>query len=160
MATKYLDNTGLAYFWSKIKNYGDSHWGGGVTTGIVYNFGAVTGQEFADKKINSGSSWTGYATFNLPAGAWLVFICVQFATNNTGYRQFTVSDSNATSAGTLIRTTRMGATPGAATACTECFPAVGNRTYYVNVCQNSGAQLNVNGRYTAIKLGNQFQTVT
>ena len=38
-------------------------------------FGAVTGQEFADKKISSGTSWTGYATFNLPAGVWLVFIC-------------------------------------------------------------------------------------
>ncbi len=126
----------------------------------VNNFGAVTGQEFADKKINSGTSWTGYATFNLPPGAWLVFICVQFATNNTGYRQFTVGDSNATSAGTLIRTARMAATPGAATACTECFPAVGNRTYYVNVCQNSGAQLNVNGRYTAIKVGEEFQRVT
>lgn len=123
-------------------------------------FGAITGQEFADKKINSGTSWTGYATFNLPAGFWLVFICVQFATNNTGYRQFTVSDSNATSAGTLIRTTRMGATPGAATACTECFPAVGNRTYYVNVCQNSGAQLNVNGRYTAIRLGDAVRAAT
>lgn len=123
-------------------------------------FGAVTGQEFADKKINSGSAWTGYATFNLPAGVWLVFICVQFATNNTGYRQFTVGDSNATSAGTLIRTTRVGATPGAATACTECFPAVGNRTYYVNVCQNSGAQLNVNGRYTAIRLGDAVRAAT
>lgn len=127
---------------------------------FVNNFGAVTGQEFADKKINSGSTWTGYATFTLPPGAWLVFITVQYSTHNTGYRQFTISDSNATSVGTLNRTTRIAATPGAATALTTCFPAVGNRTYYVNVCQNSGTQLTVYGRYTAIKVGEQFQTVT
>ena len=127
---------------------------------FVKNFGAVTGQEFADKKINSGSSWVGYSTFTLPAGAWLVFITVQYSTHNTGYRQFTISDSNATSAGTLNRTVRIAATPGAATALTTCFPAVGNRTYYVNVVQNSGAQLTVYGRYTAIKVGEAFQTVT
>ena len=127
----------------------------------VNNFGAVTGQEFANKTINSVSSgWTGYATFTLPPGAWLVFITVQFSTNNTGCRQFTVGDSDATSAGTLNRTVRIAATPGAATALTTCFPAVGNRTYYVNVLQNSGSALTVYGRYTAIKVGEEFQTVT
>ena len=30
MATKYLDSNGLAYFWGKIKAYGDAHWGGGA----------------------------------------------------------------------------------------------------------------------------------
>lgn len=155
---KFLDNTGLAYFWSKIKNYGDSHWGGGVTTGIVYNFGAVTGQEFADKKINSGASWTGYATLTLPPGAWLLSICVQFSTHNTGYRQFTISDT--TSAGTLIRTVRVPTNQGAPTSHTITVPVVGGRKYYINVCQNSGTALTVYGRYTAIKLGNQFQTVT
>lgn len=29
MSTKYLDSTGLAYFWDKIKDYVDSHGGGG-----------------------------------------------------------------------------------------------------------------------------------
>ena len=127
----------------------------------VDNFGAVTGQEFADKKINSGSAWTGYATFTLPPGAWLVFIAVQFAANNTGYRQVTISDSSATSAGTVNRTARMAATQGANTHFSVIFPAVGtgSRVYYVNVLQNSGSQLNVIGRYTAIKLGNEFQTI-
>ena len=126
------------------------------------NFGAVTGQEFADKSIASGSTWRGYATFTLPPGAWLVFITVQFSTNNTGYRLFTVSDSNATSSGTLNRTVRIAATPGAATSLTACFPAVGtgSRVYYVNVNQNSGSALTVYGRYTAIKVGEAFQTVT
>lgn len=126
----------------------------------VNNFGAVTGQEFADKKMASGNTWKGYATFTLPAGAWLVFIAMAFSTNNTGYRQVTISDSNATSGGTMNRTTRVAATPGANTHFNMVFPAVGNRTYYVNVIQNSGTQLNVNGRYTAIKVGEEFQTVT
>ena len=124
------------------------------------NFGAVTGQEFADKSMASGSTWRGYATLTLPAGAWLVFIAMAFSTNNTGYRQVTISDSNATSAGTMNRTTRVAATPGANTHFNMVFPAVGNRTYYVNLCQNSGASLTVNGRYTAIKLGNSFRAVT
>lgn len=128
----------------------------------VNNFGAVTGQEFADKSIASGSTWTGYATFTLPPGAWLVFIAVQFATNNTGYRQVTISDSSATSAGTVNRTARMAATQGANTHFSVIFPAVGtgSRVYYVNCCQNSGTSLKVIGRYTAIKVGEEFQTVT
>ena len=131
-----------------------------IMTGVVYNFGAITGGVWSDKLINTGSSWAGFATFTLPPGAWLVMITVQFSTNNTGYRQFTVSDTNETSAGVLNRTTRMPATPGAATAWSMCFPADGNQKYYVNVCQNSGTQLTVYGRYTAIKLGNEFRTVT
>ena len=132
----------------------------GEVAGVVRNFGAVTGQEFADKSMASGSTWRGYATFTLPAGAWLVFIAMAFSTNNTGYRQVTISDSNATSAGTMNRTTRVAATPGANTHFNMVFPAVGNRTYYVNLCQNSGASLTVYGRYTAIKLGNSFRAVT
>lgn len=32
---KYLDETGLAYFWSKIKTYIDSHSGGGASASLV-----------------------------------------------------------------------------------------------------------------------------
>ena len=31
MAQKYLDESGLAYFWQKVKAYGNSHWGGSAS---------------------------------------------------------------------------------------------------------------------------------
>lgn len=37
MANKFLDDIGLAYFWSKIKNYVDSHSGSGSNVIITYN---------------------------------------------------------------------------------------------------------------------------
>lgn len=41
MTTEYLDKTGLAYFWSKIKNYIDTNTGGGVSLSDVYPVGSI-----------------------------------------------------------------------------------------------------------------------
>lgn len=46
MAQKYLDESGLAYFWQKVKAYGNAHWGGSAS--------------FADYVVEQGTSgiWT------------------------------------------------------------------------------------------------------
>lgn len=41
MATEYLDKNGLAYFWSKIKDYVDAHSGGASSWTLA---GSATGQ--------------------------------------------------------------------------------------------------------------------
>lgn len=50
MAQKYLDSNGLAYFWQKIKAYGNAHWGGGSSVEEIFiaTFGETTYQEVAD----------------------------------------------------------------------------------------------------------------
>ena len=123
---------------------------------FVANFGAITGATLPDKSISSGSSWVNYGSFTVPEGAWILFIAVQFSTNNTGYRQFTLGDSSG-AAGVLNRTVRIAATPGAATSLTMACAVTGG-TYYINVCQNSGSALTVYGRYTAIKVGESFSS--
>ena len=35
MARKFLDEAGLTYLWGKIKNYIDSHGGGGANNGVL-----------------------------------------------------------------------------------------------------------------------------
>lgn len=54
MAKEYLDKTGLAYFWGKIKAYGDSHWGGGGTAGEDYVTAVGTTSSWNYRKWNSG----------------------------------------------------------------------------------------------------------
>lgn len=122
------------------------------------HYGAITGATLPDKSISSGSSWVNYGSFTVPEGAWIIFIAVQFSTNNTGYRQFTLGDSSG-AAGVLNRTVRVAATPGATTALTMGCAVTGGK-YYINVCQNSGSALTVYGRYTAIKVGEEFQAIT
>ncbi len=50
MAQKYLDSNGLAYFWQKIKAYGNTHWGGGSSVEEIFiaTINETTYQEVAD----------------------------------------------------------------------------------------------------------------
>jgi hypothetical protein len=57
MAIKYLDGTGLAYFWNKIKAYGDAHWGGGSTVLDYYPVGSY--YETSDASFDPNVSWGG-----------------------------------------------------------------------------------------------------
>lgn len=41
MSTKYLDSNGLAYFWSKVKSYVNSHSAGQITFDSVYPVGSI-----------------------------------------------------------------------------------------------------------------------
>lgn len=59
MAKEYLDKDGLSYFWAKIKNYVDSHSGGGLTIDDVYPIGSVyyTESRTADPNTLFGGTW-------------------------------------------------------------------------------------------------------
>lgn len=57
MATKYLDSTGLAYFWSKIKAYGDTHWGGG--SGVLDFYPVGSYYETSDSNFDPNLEWGG-----------------------------------------------------------------------------------------------------
>lgn len=58
MAQKYLDETGLAYFWQKIKAYGNTHWGGGG--GSVLDFYPVGSYyETSDSAFDPNIAWGG-----------------------------------------------------------------------------------------------------
>lgn len=58
MATKYLDSTGLAYFWSKIKAYGNAHWGGGGGSVLdLYPVGSY--YESSDSNFDPNTEWGG-----------------------------------------------------------------------------------------------------
>lgn len=60
MATKYLDSTGLAHFWEKIKAYGNSHWAGGGGGGSVLDFYPVGSYyETSDTSFNPNTAWGG-----------------------------------------------------------------------------------------------------
>ena len=64
MAQKYLDSNGLSYFWSKIKAYGDAHWGGGTSVLDYYPVGSY--YETSDTTFNPNTSWGG--TWHLEVG--------------------------------------------------------------------------------------------
>lgn len=58
MAIKYLDETGLAYFWSKIKAYGNTHWGGGGGSVLDY-YPVGSYYETSDTSFDPNVSWGG-----------------------------------------------------------------------------------------------------
>ena len=55
--SKYLDLTGLTYFWQKIKAYGNSHWGGGGSVLSFYPIGSY--YETSDTTFNPNTEWGG-----------------------------------------------------------------------------------------------------
>lgn len=55
--SKYLDDTGLAYFWSKIKAYGNAHWGGG--SGVLDFYPVGSYYETSDSNFNPNTEWGG-----------------------------------------------------------------------------------------------------
>ena len=57
MAKEYLDKAGLAYFWSKVKSYADSHSGGGATALDFYPVGSY--YETSDTSFNPNTTWGG-----------------------------------------------------------------------------------------------------
>ena len=58
MAKKYLDITGLAYFWVKVKAYIDNHGGGGGASVLdCYPVGSY--YETSDSTFNPNISWGG-----------------------------------------------------------------------------------------------------
>lgn len=59
MAKKYLDETGLAYFWSKIKAYVDSHSGGGGGGSVLDYYPVGSYYETSDSNFNPNTSWGG-----------------------------------------------------------------------------------------------------
>lgn len=70
MAQKYLDYSGLQYLWTKIKNYIDSHSGGGTSVADYIVEQGTTGNWYYEKYnsgickawYNSGSTTTTCAT--------------------------------------------------------------------------------------------------
>lgn len=56
MATKYLDETGLAYLWTKIKAYVDDHSGGGAVLSF-YPVGSY--YETSDTSFDPNNAWGG-----------------------------------------------------------------------------------------------------
>ena len=55
--SKFLDYTGLAYFWSKIKTYGDTHWGGG--SGVLDFYPVGSYYETSDSNFDPNLEWGG-----------------------------------------------------------------------------------------------------
>lgn len=55
--SKFLDDTGLAYFWSKIKAYGDTHWGGG--SGVLDFYPVGSYYETSDSNFDPNAEWGG-----------------------------------------------------------------------------------------------------
>lgn len=90
MAKEYLDKTGLAYFWSKVKAYVDSHSGGGDS---LYTFtGTASGNSslfYYNITVDDSSSYTDgelcKAKFNWGRANG------QYCANHTSYYVYRVS---------------------------------------------------------------------
>lgn len=80
--SKFLDETGLAYFWSKIKAYGNTHWGG---TPILDFYPVGSYYETSDSNFDPNNSW---------GGTWVsetikdVYVVEEGATNDWIYRKW------------------------------------------------------------------------
>lgn len=82
--SKYLDDTGLAYFWGKIKAYGDAHWGGGGGSALdSYPVGSYyeTSDEDFDPSTEWGGTWENTAVSN-------VLLIDEGTTNDWTYRKW------------------------------------------------------------------------
>lgn len=76
MSTKYLDSTGLAYFWTKIKNYIDSHGGDAGHVELTQaQYDALTPSQQTDGTVyfitDADTAWveTGNIAFNTSASS-------------------------------------------------------------------------------------------
>lgn len=76
MSTKYLDSTGLAYFWDKIKDYVDSHGGDGGTP-TVYNAPWTA-------TSSSGGSVQVTGDITLPPGIYIAILKVPICSQTSG----------------------------------------------------------------------------
>lgn len=121
--------------------------------------GAIEGSAWTSKSIASGSSWVNLGSITVPPGVWLVSVVATFPSNSTGYRMVTFSDSSS-SGGANLRTQRMPASNGTNTNIPMTFVVSGTeaKTYYLNVVQNSGSALSVDGRYSLVKLADSLGT--
>lgn len=63
--SKYLDNTGLAYFWGKVKNYVDTHAGGGGASSIA---------EISQTYATNGGTTYAITNYNHGADALQVYL--------------------------------------------------------------------------------------
>ena len=76
MSDKYLDQNGLAYFWQKIKAYGNTHWGGGGASGTpiptadeVAEFDSTAHMNSTDMTTGSGGEVEDFVnSLNVSAG--------------------------------------------------------------------------------------------
>ena len=59
MAKEYLDKAGLAYFWSKIKAYGNAHWGGGGGGSVLDYYPVGSYYETSDTTFDPNVTWGG-----------------------------------------------------------------------------------------------------
>lgn len=104
---------------------------------------------------SNNETWRQTAVLsNLTPGRYLLIGTIGFASNSSGGRYAVISTSSAS--GTEINhhaRTAVGAY-GATRVHVICQVAVSsNTTYYLNGYQNSGGQLNMTGRLTAIRIG-------
>lgn len=171
MAGKFLDYTGLAYLWSKIKDYIDSH-SGGVTVDSALDStsenpvqnkaikAAIDASKTTVKRTSLSANavsvpsgtWTALCTFTGKANtSYYIFYGAAFASNASGYRQLHIG-VNSNTAGRYSPS--YAAVSGDQTrlqgAIVYNFSGAGTITLWAR--QNSGSALNVYGWYEAMEV--------
>ena len=125
-----------------------------VVTGAVA--GSVNGStSIANKSVAGDSSIVNLGSFTLPYGTWLVKIHVRFANNGNGNRTVILSDAPDGDALSVWNVNKVPASPTSYThvsLITFLRPNYPETTYYVNVQQNSGSNINAVTRWGALKI--------
>ena len=147
----YLDKTGLTYFWGKIKDYVDSHSGGGEATIL----GGVNGTE-TTVSVASGTSVGSIASFSLTTGIWQVHVYARFASNATGRRLIclsTVAADAGSGSWNRAASTAINGTYTYLHINTTWQVTGSSQTVYVNGYQNSGSSLSTLVTWNAVRIG-------
>lgn len=138
MATKYLDDTGLAYFWGKITDYVDTHSGGGSST-----IGTVKTEALPSNLTVNNNTNTKLLEISLDKGVWVVACGVRWQSNATGIRKINFTTSQASSEQHLqVPPVNGNTTQMELTRIVQV--SADNTPHYLNGMQTSGGQLTAN----------------
>lgn len=110
----------------------------------------------SNKSIASGTTWTEFTNFSLPAGTHIVEVVARFASNASGRRALNLSDSSGGSYyPSLFSQDNRAAVDGNYTFLhiNTVIHLAAAKTLYINVAQNSGSSLSTYVSYQYTKIG-------
>lgn len=107
----------------------------------------------ASSTSSTSGTWATRASVNITPGLWLLIANCYWSSNANGYRYSTIAPNAASESGG-VGYMRTSATNGQVTnhSLAAVVSETTNKTYYLNMLQNSNSPLTIGGNFTAVKL--------